>query len=193
MIRNKVEYTCRALSEGTTLEQVTHALDDERVHTVEEGLGRWWKKVSGDDVRVKFHTIANSARRKNSKLVKKYLAFDPLFNVEVWRNEKHVMLEHFTDEAIPRSCTPEGKDIAWAITTAAPACSDLALSGCNILNVVIPTAAAQVCGYPGEPGDIAQEAERGAYVTGGIPGGKAAAMKVAALASEIYAVLNPEQ
>lgn len=184
MIFDKARITYYGLSRKKTLAEVVKGLDDERLATVEDGFGRWWKKVSGDDVRIKFHKVENSARRKESKLVKKYLAFDPNFTVEVWRNEKHAYLEHFVDEVIPKSCTEEGKELAWAVTTAGPACSELMLSGCNILNLVIPAATAAAMEYAA-PADAAAEAEKAAYITGGIPGGKAAATKVARLACAV--------
>ena len=189
MICDKAKKTCEGLQEGKSLGEIVRELDDERVHSVETHLGKWWKKVSGDDVEMKVLKIANSARRKESKLVRKYLAFDPLIDIEIRRNDKHAVLEHFVDQVIPQVCTGEKTELAWAVTTAAPAVSDIVLSGGNILNVVVPTAVAAVLGY-GEVTEIAGEAERAAYVTAGIPGGKAAAVKVAKLAAAVSDTLT---
>lgn len=188
MIKDKTQKTYEGLANGKTLGDIVRMLDEERVHTIEECTGKWWKKVSGEEVEIHFLKIANSARRKNSKLVTKYLAFDPLVNVEVKRGDKQVVLEHFVDRIIPQVCIGEKEELAWAVTTAAPAVSDIALSGCNILNVVIPTAVASIMKYA-EPTDAAAEAEKAAFITAGIPGGKAAATKLAKLAMAVYEIV----
>lgn len=183
MIYEKVQATYDGIREGKTLSEIVKALDDQRVKTVEICTGRWWKTAFGRDVTIKFHEIGNAARRK-AKLVQKYLAFDPLITVQVTEGKKSVIMEHFVDEVIPKVCMKQCSEYAWAVPLAAPAVSDLALSGCVILNVVIPAAAAAVMGYD-QPENTAAEAEKAAYVTGGIPGPKSAAKKVAQIAVEI--------
>ena len=76
---------------------------------------------------VKYLKIENAARR-SAKLVQKYLAFDPLITVEVTEGEKHAVLEHFTDQVIPKVCLGEAPELAWAVAIAAPITSELVLS-----------------------------------------------------------------
>ena len=98
-------------------------------------------------------------------------------------------MEHFVDKVIPDVSLGKCPELAWAVPLAAPAVSDLALSGCCILNVVIPVAVAVIMEY--SPADeAAGEAEKAAYITAGIPGGKAAAMKVANTACAVYNVIK---
>ena len=106
--------------------------------------------------------------------------------------EKHVVMEHFTDQVIQQVCLGERPDLAWATEIAAPLTSEVVLSGNMILNVVIPAAMASVMGYASID-DAAAEAEKAAYITAGIPGPKMAAKKAAKLACEIYrALTGPE-
>lgn len=187
MIYDRVVKTYHGLEENKSLAEIVRALDDQRVALVEECSGRWWKKVTGDDVTIKFLKIEKAARR-NSSLVKKYFSFDPLVDVKVTCGDKSVVMEHYVDKIIPQVSFGKCPELAWAVTLAAPAVSDLNLSGCNILNVVIPTATAAVMGAA--PEDAAAEAEKAAYITAGIPGPKAAATKVARLATTIGQVFG---
>ena len=98
-------------------------------------------------------------------------------------------MEHFTDQVIPDVCFGKRDDVAWAVPVAAPAVSDLALSGCCILNIVVPASVAALMEYS-SIGDASEEAERAAYITGGIPGGKASAMKVAEEALAVYDIIK---
>ena len=131
---------------------------------------------------------ANAARR-TTKLVQKYFAFDPLVTVEVIEDGKRAYMEHFTDQVIPDVCFGKRDDVAWAVPVAAPAVSDLALSGCCILNIVVPASVAALMEYS-SIADASEEVERAAYITGGIPGGKASAMKVAEEALAVYDIIK---
>lgn len=188
MIFDKVKFAYDMLKENKTLAEVVKALDDERVAMVEEYTGKWWKKATGDEVAIKFTKIGNAARR-TSKLVQKYFAFDPLINVDVTVNGQHAHLEHFVDDVIPKVSMGEYADLAWAVPYVAPATSDLALSGCEILNVVLPAATAAILGYAA-PEETAAEAEKAAYITAGIPGPKAAAVRLGKLALSVSEIMG---
>ncbi len=188
LIYQKGLATYEGLNQGRTLADIVRQMDDERVADIETYGAKYWKKLAGRDVTVKYLKIENAARR-TSKLVKKYLAFDPLITVEVTEGEKHVVMEHFTDQVIPQVCLGERPDLAWATEIAAPLTSEVVLSGNMILNVVIPAAMASVMGYASID-DAAAEAEKAAYITAGIPGPKMAAKKAAKLACEIYRALT---
>ena len=184
-IRNKAKVTYDQLKEEKTLAEVVKKLDDERVACVEENGGRWWSAKSGKNVSFKVEYIGNAARR-NAKLVKKYLAFDPLVKIRVEADGEVAEMDHFVDKVIPGVCRKEKEyeNVAWAVPMAGPLVSDLVLSGCDILNVVIPAATAAVMDYD-TPENAAAEAEKAAYITAGIPGPKAAATKVARLSRAI--------
>lgn len=188
MIRDKALETYNGLNDGKALKEIVKALDDERVATVETYASKWWKKAFDRNVTIKFHEIANAARR-TTKLVQKYFAFDPLVTVEVIEDGKRAYMEHFTDRVIPDVCFGKRDDVAWAVPVAAPAVSDLALSGCCILNIVVPASVAALMEYS-SIADASEEAQRAAYITGGIPGGKASAMKVAEEALAVYGIIK---
>lgn len=179
-ISDQVRLTYDSLKAGKTLGEVVKELDDMRVAAVEKYSGIWWEKQTGEKVTIKFTKIANAARR-NSKLVKKYLAFDPLINVDITVNEKHVCFEHFVDDVLPKVSMGQYQDKAWAIPYLTSPVSDLLLSGCNILNVVIPVSVAAILDYA-EPAEAAAEAEKAAYITAGIPGPKASATRLSKIA-----------
>lgn len=188
-IRNKVRVTFEQLQKGSSLTEIVKKLDDERVACVEKNGGRWWSAQTGKTVTFKVESIGNAARR-SSKLVKKYLAFDPLVKIRVEADGKTAVMDHFVDQVIPGVCKKEAQyeDVAWAVSMAAPLVSDLVLSGCDILNVVIPAAVAAVMEYD-TPENAAAEAEKAAYITAGIPGPKAAAIKVARLSEAVSEVM----
>ncbi|MCD8075504.1 MAG: hypothetical protein LUF27_10860 [Lachnospiraceae bacterium] len=188
LISDRVKATYEGLNNGRTLAEIVKEMDDQRVHDTEVYGAKYWKKLANRDVTVKFLKIENAARR-NAKLVKKYLAFDPLITVEVTEGDRHVVLEHFTDQVIPAVCMKKDTENAWAVTIAAPLTSELVLSGNMILNVVIPSATAVVMGYASNE-DASAEAEAAAYITAGIPGPKMAARRVGKLALRICDALE---
>ncbi len=190
LIYLKAKETYDGLNEGKTLAEIVRKMDDERVADTEKYGARYWKKLADRDVTVKYLKIEKGARR-TSKLPNKYLAFDPLITVEVTEGDKHVVMEHYTDQVIPKVCLGEAPDLAWAVAIAAPLTSELVLSGCMILNVVIPTATAAVMGYASID-DAALEAEQAAYITAGIPGPKMAAKRLSKLACQIYEILSTQ-
>ena len=188
LIYQKAKTTYDCLNEGQTLGEIVKRMDDERVADAEKYGARYWKKIANRDITIKFLKIENAARR-SANLVKKYLAFDPLLTIEVTEGDKHVVMEHYTDQVIPKVCLGEAPDLAWAVMIAAPITSELVLSGNMILNVVIPAAVAAVMGYASID-DAAAEAEKAAYITAGIPGPKMAAKRVSKLACQISEILS---
>ena len=88
--------------------------------------------------------------------------------VEVIEDGKRAYMEHFTDRVIPDVCFGKRDNVAWAVPVAAPAVSDLALSGCCILNIVVPASVAALMEYS-SIADASEEAERAAYITGVSP------------------------
>ncbi len=188
MIHDRAKYTYDGLNSGKTLAELVRTLDDERVALVEKCAGMWWKKRTGKEITIKFTRLGNGARR-TSKLAQKYFAFDALIDVEVTMDGKVARMEHYADDVIPKVCMGEYQDVAWAVPYVVPVAGDLTLSGCNILNVVIPAAVAAIMEYA-TPADAAAEAEQAAYITAGIPGSKAAATKVGALAVKVCAAFE---
>ncbi len=180
IMRDRIRYTYDSLKSGKNLGEIVKELDDKRVSIVEEHVTSWWKKKTGEDVNVKFQRIAKGARR-TTKLAQKYLAFDAWIDVDITVDGRHAHLEHFVDDVIPKVCLGEYQDKAWAIPYLISPVSDFLLAGCNILNVVLPACVAAVLDYA-QPDEAAAEAEKAAYISAGIPGGKAAALRLSKIA-----------
>lgn len=182
-IYEKAEFTYDQLSQGKSVAQVVKALDDERLSVVENQASALFSAMTGEKVTVKTANLRSAARR-TAKLVKKYWSFDPYVDVTVTMGDKTAVMEGFVHDIIPKVCQGQCQDVAWAVPFAAAVMDDLSLSGCNILNVVIPVAVASAMKI-GDPAVIAAEAEPAAYITVGIPGAKAHATEVGKLALDI--------
>ena len=182
-IADKTRTVYDALSGGASLADTVKALDDERVKVVEEGTARTWKNATGRDVTLRFLTLENGARR-TEKAPLKYFAFDPLIDLEITLDGKTYVMKHFTDKILPESAMGGCGEMRQAIPFAVPPAQEVVLSGCNLLNIVVPAAAAVCMGYS-DPKSAAAEAESAAYITSAIPGGKAAATHVAKLAEMV--------
>ncbi|MCD8154988.1 MAG: hypothetical protein LUF78_09955 [Clostridiales bacterium] len=182
-IYEKASYTYEQLSAGKTIAEIVKALDDERLETVEKQASVLFTAMAGQPVTVSIQNL-HSAARRTAKLVKKYWSFDAYADVTVTMGENKAVMEGFVHDVIPRVCKGECQDVAWAVPFGAAVMDDLSLSGCNILNVVVPAAVASAMGID-EPAVIAEQAERAAYVTVGIPGAKAHATEVGNMARDI--------
>lgn len=182
-IYEKAAYTYDALSAGKKLFEVVTDLENERIAVVERNTGKVFKNKTGEDVVLNFRQIAKGARR-SAKAARKYFSFDPLLDIEVSVNGRSALLEHFADRLIPEVCQGGRAELAWAIPYAASAAAELMMAGNNILNAVIPAAVAASM-KEHSPEEAAAIAESAAIITCGIPGGRAAAAKVARLAEEI--------
>lgn len=182
-IYEKAEYTYEQLLAGKTIAEVVKKLDDDRLDTVDSRAGEIFTAMTGEKVTVKVENL-HSAARRTAKLVKKYWSFDAYVDVTVTMGDKKAVMPGFVHDVIPKVCQGECQDVAWSVPMAAAVMDDLALSGCNILNAVIPAAVASAMEL-GDPKELAGEAEKAAYVTAGIPGCKAHATAIGTLAQAI--------
>lgn len=182
-IHRRAEYTYDQIKDGKDISEIVRVLDDERVHITEECAGTILSGMTGEPVSIQVRKVAPAARR-TGKLVKKYMAFDPLVDIDVTVGDKKVVMDGFVHDLIPQVARGERQDIAFAVPLAAAVMGELSLSGCSILNIVVPAAVASAMGVD-EPAEIAGKAEKAAYITGAIPGAKASATRVGKLAVRI--------
>ncbi|RVU55502.1 hypothetical protein [Anaerosphaera multitolerans] len=182
-IYRRAEFVVDELSSGKELSEVVKILEDERIANVENNANRILGAMAGEKVEVKVLKIEPGARR-TTKVAKKYLAFDPLVDISVTIGDKSATLENFVHELLPEISRGERDDIAWAAPFAATVVSELILASVCILNIVIPAAIATALELH-SPKDAGTIAEKAAYITGAIPGGKAAATDVGKLALRI--------
>ncbi|MDC7286582.1 hypothetical protein NXH76_02085 [Blautia schinkii] len=182
-IYDKADFAYEQLKAGKTITDIVKELDDERLAVVEEKASGLFSAMTGKKVKIKVDEI-HSAARRTVKLVKKYWAFDAYADVTVTMDEQKAVMKGFVHDIIPKVSQGECRDVAWAVPFGAAVLDELSLAGCNILNVVIPAAVASAMKI-GEPEQIAEEAERAAYISVGIPGAKAHASEVGAMAVDI--------
>lgn len=182
-LHSRAEFAFNQLSMGITLEEVVRTLDDQRVAYIEEHANIILSQMVGNDVKVKILKIANGARR-TSKLAKKYMAFDPLIDISITVGENTAVMKDFVHDLIPKISKGERDDIAWAAPLAGAVLGEVTLVAGSILNIVVPAAVASAMKLY-VPEDAATIAEKSAYLTAAIPGGKAAATRVGKLALEI--------
>lgn len=182
-LHSRAEFAFDQLSSGKTLEEVVRTLDDERIACVEKHANIILSGMAGADVKIKILKIAPGARR-TSNLAKKYWAFDPLVDISVTLGDKTAVMHGFVHDIIPKICKGECPDIEWAASLGGVVTDEFALSGVCIMNIVVPAAVVAAMKLY-TPVDAATIAEKAAYVTAGIPGGKAAATRVAKLALQI--------
>jgi hypothetical protein len=164
------------LSAGEKVEAVVKKLDDARLATVEEGASKVFSGMFGKDIKIK-HTRIDKGARRTTKLAKKYLAFDPLIDAEITVDGTLFKLDGFVHDLVPKISKGERPDLAMVAVPVAGVLDELLLSSNIIINVTVPAAVATAMGVT-SPDDAVRQAEAGAYITLGIPGGKAAILNV---------------
>ena len=182
-IHSRAEYAYEELSNGRTVGEIVHELENDRLETTQNNAAKMFSAMMGKDVSIKITRLEAQARRTD-KLTKKYWSFDPLVDAVVKCGDNEAELKGVVHELIPALAKGEHEDIRWAVNLVAPVAGTLAVAGCSIINAVIPAAVACAMGK-GEIKDIAAEAEKAAFVSAGIPGTKASAVKVGTLAVNI--------
>lgn len=185
-IYKKASFAYDQLAAGKTLEEVVRSLDDERVAITEKHAAAYFERVLGTKVKVDVRRVEPGARR-TIKVAKKYLAFDPSIDLTITVGENSADFDNFVHELLPRIAKGEAQDVAWAAPLAGAVGGELTLGGCMIFNLVVPAAVAAAMEFytPEEAGEIAEKA---AYITGAIPGGKLTATHVGKLALEIVSL-----
>lgn len=171
------------LSAGKSLEEVVRTLDDQRLEYIEKHANMILTGMAGAEVKVKILKVAAGARR-TSKVAKKYMAFDPLFDFSITVGGQTVVMNGFAHDLIPQISRGEREDIAGLAPMVGAVLNEVALAAVSILNITVPSAVASAMKLhaPNEAGGIAEKA---AYITGAIPGGKMAATSVGKLALQI--------
>lgn len=176
-VYRRAELSYELLSQGNSVRDVVSKLDDERLSTVENGASKIFSGMLGKEIQIKIKRLAKGARR-TTKIAKKYLAFDPLIDAQITVDGTVFDLDGFVHDLVPKICKGERLDLFEVATPVAGVLDDLLLSANTIINATVPAAVAAAMGIAA-PEDAAAQAEAGAHVTLGIPGGKAAALCVA--------------
>lgn len=171
------------LSAGKTVEEVARHFDEQRKAAVEEGAGRIFSGMMGTDVKLNVRKIGKAARR-TSKLAQKYWSFDALVDVDITVGGQLYQFDGLFHDLVPKIARGERPDLAPVTPLVAAVMCELSLAANTIINATIPAAVAAAMRIA-TPAEAGQQAEAGAYITLGIPGGKAAATGIAATALSI--------
>ena len=173
------------LKAGKSLAEVVHGLDAERQATVEQRVSARFSRQLGKEVRVRITKLAAGARR-DSKLARRWLAFDANVDAEITVGGVTTRLDSFVHEVIPSVAKGGRKDLAEVVPIVAAAVNELLVAGNVIANVTVPAAMAAVLGRH-SAAEAAEIAETAAYVSAGIPGAKGRAEHAASMALRIAA------
>ncbi|RLJ06026.1 MAG: hypothetical protein DRP16_05560 [Candidatus Aenigmatarchaeota archaeon] len=181
------------LKAGKSLEEAAKALDEERKAYVEKRGSAILSAFTGKKIELKFTELRPQARRKDP-FTKKYWGFDSYISYDVTIDGKKYHIENLSAKAVPDYIL-EGKGMddpnyGLALFAGAVLAQELQYIGHTIINITIPAAVAAIMGM--DPKEAAKKAEKGAYLTRAIPGGKANALEVAKLAKKIYEMLTTE-
>jgi hypothetical protein len=171
------------LKAGKSLAEVVRALDAERQATVERRVSERFGRQLGKEVRVRITKLAAGARR-DSKLARRWLAFDADVDAEITVDGVTRRLDGFVHKLVPSVARGERTDLAEVMPIVATAVNELLVAGNVIVNVTVPAAMAAVLGRH-SPAEAAEIAEAAAYVSAGIPGAKARAEHAASMARRI--------
>jgi len=171
------------LKAGKSLAEVVRGLDADRQATVEQRVSARFSRQLGKEVRLRITKLAAGARRE-SKLARRWLAFDADVDAEVTVNGVTTRLDSFVHKVVPSVAKGERKDLAEVMPVVAAAINELLVAGNVIANVTVPAAMAAVLGNH-SPAEAAEIAETAAYVSAGIPGAKARAEHAANMALRI--------
>lgn len=188
------------LKQGKTVGDVAHALDEERLHYVEKRgsmiLSGFLKMlgVLKEGLEIKFTDIHAQARR-HDPFTAKYWGFDSYISYDVTMDGKKYHIENLSAKATPEYVI-EGKNrddpmYNWALFVGNVVSQELQYIGFSIMNITIPAAIAVAMGQ--DIKKAAKEAEKGAYLTAAIPGGKVNARLVGNMAKQIVEFLKMKE
>lgn len=171
------------LSAGGSLEDVVKKLDDERLAAVVSGANKIFSGMFGKDITIKINRLGKGARR-TTNLAKKYMSFDALVDAEIIFDGVKYDLPGFVHDLVPKIAKGEKAELAMVAVPVAGVLDEILLASNIIINVTVPAAVAVAMGKASVE-DAAARVEKAAYVSLGIPGGKAAALKVCKAAKGI--------
>lgn len=177
--------TYEALQAGRSLADVVRELDEERQAKVEAHVSAMWSESLGKDIDIHVTRITGGARREGP-LVERYLAFDCLADVDLTVDGELIRLPGVVHELLTQVALGEREDIAWCIPMVATVILEFFVAGNTIINITVPAAVAAAMGVM-EPVEAARTAERAAYLTASIPGGRQRAEEVARMAADSIA------
>lgn len=185
----RAAFAYEQLSAGTALTEVVRRLDEERQRTIEQRASAHLSRSTGQEIRMRITRIAAAARR-DSKMARKWFVFDPSIDVEIVIDGTRQALNGFVHELAPRMARGEAPELSAIAPIVAPMVGEVLVAANSIVNVTVPAAMAAALGLHA-PAEAAEIAEAAAYLSAGIPGGKARAEGAATIALRAMAATAP--
>ena len=184
-LHRRAAFAFDRLSAGESLAAVVRALDEQRQHTIEQRASAHMSRKTGRQVEMRMSRIAAAARR-DSKMARRWFVFDPAIDVELRIDDEVHTLEGFVHELAPKMARGELPELSAIAPLVAPMVGEVLVAANSIVNVTIPAAMAAALGLH-DPAHAAEIAESAAYLSAGIPGGKARAHSAATVAQRAMA------
>lgn len=183
--------TYEMMKEGQSVEDVAHALDDERLAYVEKRGSAILSAFTGQSIEFTFTEIGPHARRTDG-FTAKYWGFDAKASYDISIDGEKYHIENLTARVIPEYAL-EGKgqddpNMKTAIMAGAILLQELQYIGHTIINLTVPAAMATLLGM--DPEEAGKRSASGAYLTNAVPGGRRSAVEVARLAKIVHERLN---
>ena len=171
------------LAAGIPLAEVVEELDRSRLATICARLSARQSAALRKSVTITVDRVAAGARR-DSKMARRWLAFDPAIDVSITVEGVTTHLPGFVNDVVPAVVKGERSDVAWAVPLVAPAVGEILVAGNVITNVTVPAAMAAVLDIESVE-SAAESAVNAAFLSAGIPGAKARAESAATMARDI--------
>lgn len=182
-IYRRAQKTYQDLKAGKSLSEITRELDTQRKETVEKRSAAMLGQMTGHQVKVEITKLAGGGHRHHP-FAQKYYGFDTDVDVELTVDGSKFSFIGLAHRVIPQAVLENQQDILSVLPFAAVPVTELQLSGHTIINITVPAAvAAAMKVLP--PNEAGKEAQKGAFVTAAIPGGKDKAAAVGRLALRI--------
>jgi hypothetical protein len=175
------------LSEGKTVVEMARELDQERKESVERKCSEILSKSLGKDVCVEVVCLGALGRKKEKW--GRFWVMDTGADVEVTVDGQRTLLKGLVNEIIPAAVLNSDHGLRELLFPACLPLWEFSLAGHTIINATIPAAVAAVMGKV-DPAEAAIQAEKGAFITSGVPGVKMRAKEVASRALLIGKALD---
>jgi hypothetical protein len=192
-IRTKALYdrakrASRELAAGATLASVVDGLDRDRQRLVEQRTSQMMSRAMGKTISIRM--VKAYSRNTKGKL-SRWWGLDGDADVEVCIDGRTVLLERLVSKVCIKVAETDDAELRSLFFIASRPLRELFLGGNIILNITVPTAVAMVRAM-GSAKELAEIAEKAAYITAGIPGARRKAMEVARLAERIAQMIDSD-
>ncbi|MFC1886389.1 hypothetical protein ACFLZM_04970 [Thermodesulfobacteriota bacterium] len=188
-LHDRAERSVAALNAGKNVVDIVAELEQERQRTMETGAARLLSNQLGKQVRLEMTKIASWGRKKVAWA--KFWVLDMDVDVKVTIADREVFFEGLPNKVVPRmTLNPkEASKVKDELLCAALPLMEACLAAHTTINGTVPAAAAAAMGLA-DPEEAANQAQKAAYLSGGVPGLEKSAKDAAERAIMIAQVMR---